>query len=74
MRKLISFIAVSEDDIKYFDPARPFSLKGYKTYYSQKRQEMDMKQILCFVREGVEVIEQQDLMSPAISTIWLKYI
>ena len=29
--------------------------------------------ILCFVREDVEVIKRKDLMSPAISTIWLEY-
>ena len=69
----IDIMGVSETDLKHFDESKPFSLKGFKTFYPIKRQEMDMKRILCFVREGVEVIERKDLMSPNLSTIWLEY-
>ena len=69
----IDIFGVSETDLKHFDESRPFSLKGFKTYYPLKRQDIDMKRILCFVRQGVEVTERQDLMSPNLSTIWLEH-
>ena len=34
---------------------------------------MDLKTLLCFVREGVEITERQDLMSPSLSNVWLEY-
>ena len=56
-----------------FDEQKPYTLKGFRTYYPLKRQERNLKRLLCFVKEDVEVTERKDLMSPNISSVWLEH-
>ena len=69
----LDIFGVSETDLSDFDEEKPFTLKGFRTYYPLKRQERNLKRMLCFVREEIEVTERKDLMSPNISSVWLEY-
>ena len=69
----IDIFGVSETDILDFNEEKPFSLKGYRTYWPIKRSDNNLKRMLCFVKENVEVIKREDIMSPNISTIWLEH-
>ena len=69
----IDIIGVSETDLYDFNEQKPWTLKGFKTYWPLKRTEKNVKRMLCFVKEDIEVSERQDLMSPNISSIWLEY-
>ena len=60
-------------DLKNFDEKKPYSLEGFKTYYPLQRQENNIKRLLVFVRNEIEIEERKDLMSPNISTVWLEY-
>ena len=68
----IDIMKVSETDL-IFDEKKPFSLEGFKTFYPLLRQERNVKRMLLFVRNDIEVEERRDLMSPDISTVWLEY-
>ena len=48
-------------------------LRGFKTFYPLQRQERNVKRMLVFVRNDIEIEERRDLMSPDISTVWLEY-
>ena len=64
----IDIMKVSETDL-IFDEKKPFSLEGFKTFYPLQRQERNVKRMLLFVRNDIEVEERRDLMSPDISTV-----
>ena len=71
--KQIDIACVQETELEHFDESRPFSINGFKTFFTKKRNdENDIKRLLIFVREGVEVVQRNDLMSPLVSTIWLE--
>ena len=68
----IDIACVQETELEHFDESRPFSINGFKTFFTKKRNdENDIKRLLIFVREGVEVVQRNDLMSPLVSKIWL---
>ena len=69
----LDIIGVSETDLKDFDESLPYTLRGFKTFWPLKRSETNMKRMLCFVKQDVEVRERTDLMSPHISSIWLEH-
>ena len=69
----VDIACVQETELEHFDESRPFSLSGYRTFFTQKRSnDNDIKRLLVFVKEGVEVDQRNDLMSPLVSTIWLE--
>ena len=63
---------VSEYDLEYVDESKPFSIKGFKTYFPLQWPGTNTKRLLCFVNERIEVIQRTDLMSNLISTVWLE--
>ena len=69
----IDIIGISEADLSFFDEKRPFSLHGYKTFYPILRQDKNIKRLLVFVKQEIEVEERRDFMLPDISTVWLEY-
>ena len=69
----IDIIGISETDLPNFDEKKPYSLMGFKTFYPLQRQEKNIKRLLVFVKQDVEVEERKDLMSKDISTVWLEY-
>ena len=69
----IDIIGVSETDLKDFDESLPYTLRGFKTFWPLKRSKANMKRMLCFVKQDVEVKERTDLMSSQISSIWLEH-
>ena len=69
----VDIFSVSESDIHYFDQQKPFGLKGFNTFYPiQRKEENDIKRVLVFVKEGIEVTQRTDLMSKNVSTVWLE--
>ena len=58
--------------MKDFDESKPFSIKGYKTYFPLQRPGTSFKRLLCFVSERIEVKQGSDLVSNLISTVWLE--
>ena len=54
---------VSEVDIKDFDERKPFSIKGYKTFFPIQRPGTCTQRLLCFVNENIDVKQRNDLMS-----------
>ena len=42
--------SLSEVDIRDFDEKRPFSIKGFKTYFPLKRTGTNTKRLICFVK------------------------
>ena len=69
----LDIIAVCETEVTDFGEQKPFTLSGFRTYWPLKRSDNNLKRMLCFVKEAIEVIERKDLMSSAISTIWLEH-
>ena len=63
---------VSEVDIQFFCEQKPFSFKGYQTFFPLERPGTSTKRLLCFVRENIEVKERKDLMSSELSNVWLE--
>ena len=63
---------VSEVDIQFFYEQKPFSFKGYETFFSLEIPGTITKRLLCFVKENVEVKERKDLTSNLLSNVWLK--
>ena len=64
--------SVSECDLEDFDESKPFSIKGFRTYFPLQRPGTSFKRLLCFVSERIEVKQRSDLMSNLISTLWLE--
>ena len=69
----LDIIGVCETEVTDFGEQKPFTLSGFRTYWPLKRSDNNLKRMLCFVKEAIEVIERKDLMSSAISTIWLEH-
>ena len=65
-------IGVSECDIQDFDPQKPYSIEGFSTYFPLNREGSNKKRLLCFVKSSIEVKERKDLMSEAVSSVWLE--
>ena len=66
-----AIVGLHEVEIEYFDETRPFSIKGYKTYFPMLRKSGIVRS-LCLVREDIEVKQRSDLMSSKIATVWLE--
>ena len=64
--------STSEVDIENYDEDKPFTLKGYKTFHPIQRPGTSTKRLLCFVKNNLEVIQRNDLMSNVVSNIWLQ--
>ena len=45
---------------------------GYKTLFPIERPGTDTKRLICFVKEDIEVIQRDDLMSNLLSNVWLE--
>ena len=65
-------LGISEVDIEYFDEMKPYSIKGYKTFFPLPRPGTSTKRLLCFVKDSIEVTQRTDLMSEFLSTVWLE--
>ena len=64
--------STSEVDIKNFDEDKPFTYEGYKTFHPIQRPGTSTKRLLCFVKNNLEVIQRNDLMSNLLSNVWLQ--
>ena len=64
--------SVSEVDLEDFDDKKPFSLKGYVTFFPLQRPGTSTKRLLCFVRENIDAKQRNDLMSNQLSSVWLE--
>ena len=64
--------SVSEVDIEDFDENRPFTIKGYDTYFPLHRTGSNRKRLLCFVKASVVAKQRNDLMSNFLSNVWLE--
>ena len=64
-----AIIGLHETEVSEFDKQRPFSLKGYKTYFPKKGKNMTRQLVL--VKEDIEerVVMRSDLMSEEICTV-----
>ena len=63
---------VSEVDIEDFDEKKPFTLKGFKTYFLLQRIGSNKRRLLCFVKDSVEAKQRNDLMSDQLSYVQLE--
>ena len=63
---------VSECDLEDFDPVRPFTWAGYRTFFPLEREGCGKKRLLCFVKSSIEVKERTDLMSDKLSNVWIE--
>ena len=69
----IEIFSLSETDLEFFDTQKPFGIKGFRTFYPlQRKEDNDIKRMLVFVKEYIEVTQRIDLMSKSISTVWLE--
>ena len=64
--------SVSEVDLEDFDEKKPFSIKGYNTYFPLTRTGTSKKRLICFVKNYIEVKQRDDLMSELLSNVWLE--
>ena len=64
--------SVSEVDIEDFDEKKPFSIRGYNTYFPLKREGTNKRRLLCFVKDGIDVKQRDDLMSDTLSSVWIE--
>ena len=72
-REEIELFSLSETDLEFFDTQKPFGIKGFRTFYPlQRKEDNDIKRMLVFVKEDIEVTQRTDLMSKSISTVWLE--
>ena len=62
----------SEVDIEDFNEKKPFSIKGFKTFFPLKRTGTNTKRLICLVRDGIEAKQRDDLMSGSLSNLWLE--
>ena len=65
----LSIIGLHEVDIEDFDETKPFTIKGYRTYFHKRN--ASMKRMLCLVREDIEATERDDLMCEDVASVWL---
>ena len=63
---------MSEVNIEDFDEKKPFSIKGYTTYFPLRRAGMSKRRLLCFVKNGIEAKQREDLMSDLLSIVWME--
>ena len=64
--------SICEVDIEDFDETKPFTIKGYRTYFPLKRVGSNRNRLLCFVKTSIEVNQRNDLMSNMLSNVWLE--
>ena len=62
----------SEVDIVDFDEKKPFSIEGFKTFFPLKRTGTNTKRLICLVKVDIETKQRDDLMSEALSNVWLE--
>ena len=65
-------ISLREIEIKDFSEDNTFSIRGFKTFFPPKRNGSATKRLICLVREDLEVIQRDDLMSEWVSSVWLE--
>ena len=68
----VDIFTVSEAELEEFDEKKPFSLKGFGTFFPMDRKGTSTKRLLCFVRESIEVKQRTDFMCPELSIVWLE--
>ena len=68
----IDILGVSEVDLEDFDEKKPFSIKGYDTFFHLERPCAKTKRLLCFTKENIEVVQRSNLMCNLLSNIWLE--
>ena len=69
MDEKFDICSVSEVDLEHFDEKKPFSIKGFKTYFPFERNNTNKKLLLCFVKDSIEISQRSDLMSNLLSNI-----
>ena len=62
----------SEVDIEDFNEKKPFSIEGFKTFFPLKRTGSNKKRLICLVKVEIETKQRDDLMSEALSNVWLE--
>ena len=62
----------SEVDIEDFNEIKPFSIEGFKTFFPLKRTGTNTKRLICLVKAEIETKQRDDLMSEALSNVWLE--
>jgi len=65
-------MSISECEIEDFDPSKPLTIEGYKTFFPLQREGCNKKRLLCFVKSSIEVTERTDLMHGDLSSVWLE--
>ena len=52
--KNLDILGVSEVDIEDLDEKKPFTIKGFKTYFPLQRIGSNKRRLLCFVEDSLE--------------------